>query len=73
MSILIKLIGGRQLYIEVARWATPSGRCTVTREGSEWIVWIGRLHLIYTPPWRRRFAARAGADERDRQAVTWQA
>jgi hypothetical protein len=69
MSILIKLIGGRQLFVEFARWARPGGRWTITREGSEWIIWIGRLHLIYTPPWRCRYTARGIDDERSSRAL----
>jgi len=61
MPLFIKLPGGRQLYAEWAGWARGARGIHATREGAEWIFWIGRLHLIYTPPlsWRRMAGGRS--------------
>lgn len=54
MSWFIALAGGRKLFVEYARWATPDG-VSIRREQAEVVVWIGRWHAIYTP---LRWAAR---------------
>ncbi len=53
MSVLLSLGKGPKLFLEVARWAeTPRG-FHVRRENGETLVWLGRVHLIYTPAcWR---------------------
>lgn len=53
MHIFLKLVGGRQFFLEVARWS-DGGTGTLPpfqtrREDGEWVVWLGRLMLIYTP------------------------
>lgn len=53
MHIFLKLTGGRQLYLEVARWSDRSAGAVppfeMRREDGERVVWLGRLMLIYTP------------------------
>lgn len=49
MSVLIKLWGGRQLFVERDRWSRADGFFESRREGQEILLWIGRWHLIYTP------------------------
>ncbi|HYE53043.1 MAG TPA: hypothetical protein VEB20_25825 [Azospirillaceae bacterium] len=53
MSFFLALPGGPKIYIELARWASPAGRFDLRRENGETLVWLGRIHLIYTPArWR---------------------
>jgi hypothetical protein len=66
MSILIKLWGGRQLYLERDRWSTSSGFVEWHAHEQEILVWIGRWHFIYTPaswsvPAERLFDGRAAS------------
>ncbi|HZH28846.1 MAG TPA: hypothetical protein VEY95_16860 [Azospirillaceae bacterium] len=49
MTIFIKLVGGRQVFLERARWARPSRWLHIRKDNGEWLVWIGGWHLIYTP------------------------
>lgn len=49
MSILVKLWGRRQLYVERDQWSTTGGFVEWHAHGQEILVWIGRWHLIYTP------------------------
>jgi hypothetical protein len=49
MSMLIKLWGGRQLYVERDRWSTSGGFVEWRADEREILVWIGRWHFIYTP------------------------
>lgn len=45
---------GPRLYIEFAHRAQPSASkgktFEVRREGEEILIWLWRLHVIYTPP-----------------------
>jgi hypothetical protein len=49
MSILIKLLGGRQLYLERDSWSSSGGFVEWRADEREVLVWIGRWHFIYTP------------------------
>ena len=49
MSILIKLWGGRQVYLERDRWSSTGGFLEWRAHEQEILIWIGRWHLIYTP------------------------
>lgn len=49
MSVFLGLFGHR-LFVEHARWAAPNADLLAfRRENGEFVVWIGRLNLIYTP------------------------
>jgi hypothetical protein len=65
MSVLIKLWGGRQLFVERDRWSRADGFFESRREGQEILLWIGRWHLIYTPA---SWSARAERVFNDRAA-----
>lgn len=53
MSFFVSLGRGPKLYIELARWASVPRGLQVRRENGELLVWLGRLHVIYTPArWR---------------------
>ena len=39
---------GRSVFVEHAHWASP-GAFDIRRENGELVVWLGRLHMIYTP------------------------
>ena len=49
MSILIKIWGGRQLYLERDRWSSKGGFLEWHAQEQEILIWIGRWHIIYTP------------------------
>ena len=78
MGMFFKIAGGRQLFIERARWAEPDTFFHLRREGREWIFWIGRWHGIYTPRnWaparqqRRRLLKGLARDEGSRWHPSW--
>ncbi|MGQ9364878.1 hypothetical protein [Azospirillum sp. ST 5-10] len=48
MSVFLGFCGHR-VFVEHARWATPAGRFDLRRENGEYVVWLGRLNIIYTP------------------------
>ncbi|HYD98555.1 MAG TPA: hypothetical protein VEH84_04170 [Alphaproteobacteria bacterium] len=50
MSVFINLLWVGQLYVEFATWARPDRLFHARVEGRELFIWLGRLHLIYTPP-----------------------
>ena len=53
MSIFISLGTGPKIFIELARWADAPRGVDFRRENGEVLLWLGRLHLIYTPArWR---------------------
>lgn len=53
MSLFIGRPKGPKLFIEFARWADSPRGLHVCRENGEILVWLGRVHLIYTPArWR---------------------
>ncbi len=53
MSIYLALPGGTKIYAEIARWASPGRRFEIRREMGETLIWLGRVHIIYTPAhWR---------------------
>ncbi len=57
MSFFFSVAKGPKLFVELARWAdhgAPGGRrYDLRRENGELLIWLGRLHLIYTPArWR---------------------
>lgn len=67
MSVFLAL-GGHRVFAEHALWASP-GAFDIRRENGEFVVWLGRLHLIYTPPrwspppiFRRKRGGSADAD-----------
>lgn len=67
MLCFVRLPRGRRFFAEIAVWATPDRLLLVRREHRELIVWIGRLHIIYTPAgWSPpvEHAARSWADAR---------
>lgn len=53
-SLYLALPGGPKLYVEHAGWTRARGNAfEVRRENGELLVWLGRLHVIYTPGrWR---------------------
>ncbi|MFM2045270.1 MAG: hypothetical protein RLY86_3846 [Pseudomonadota bacterium] len=53
MSIFVSLGIGPKIFVELARWAdTPRG-VDIRRENGEVLIWLGKLHVIYTPArWR---------------------
>lgn len=59
MAIYLELCG-RSLFVEIAYWASPDRPIDYRRENGEFLIWLGRLHIIYTPArWsagRRRLA-----------------
>jgi len=48
MNILIKLWGGRQIYVEHDAWSKAGGFVEWRRE-REILIWVGQWHFIYTP------------------------
>lgn len=72
MSLFMSLGRGPKLFIELARWADQSSRsgraCDVRRENGELLIWLGRVHLIYTPAQWRPVAR--GPTSNDRQSPT---
>lgn len=48
---------GRSVFVEHALWATPDGLFDLRRENGEIVIWLGRLHIIYTPA---RWGPRSG-------------
>ena len=62
MRLFIKLVR-RQIYVEYADWASPQRCYDAVRDNRELLIWIGRFHIIYTPPhWspkRRAFDVQA--------------
>lgn len=57
MSFFVSLGRGPKLFVELAHWADRgadgSRGCEMRRENGETLIWLGRLHLIYTPGrWR---------------------
>ena len=57
MSVLIRLWGGRQVYLERDRWSSKGGFVEWHAHEREILVWIGRWHIIYTPA---RWSDKAG-------------
>lgn len=49
MSVLIRIWGGPQVYVERDRWSARGPLVEWHRQGQEILVWVGRWHLIYTP------------------------
>lgn len=67
MNWFIKIVGGRQLYVEYATWARPDRRFLLAVDGREIILWVGRLNMIYTPAaWAPRL--RSMTDDRSGRA-----
>lgn len=62
MNVFLGLCG-RRVFLEHARWASPDRFFEIRRENGETLIWLGRLHVIYTPA---RWSAPRGrlADER---------
>lgn len=53
MSIFVSLGAGPKFFIELARWADAPRGMDIRRENGEVLIWLGRLHVIYTPArWR---------------------
>ncbi|HEY0835610.1 MAG TPA: hypothetical protein VGE72_17035 [Azospirillum sp.] len=48
MSVFLGLCG-HNVFVEHARWANPDGFFDLRRENGEFVVWLGRLNIIYTP------------------------
>lgn len=53
MSIFVSLGTGPKVFIELAHWADAPRGVDIRRENGEILLWLGRLHMIYTPArWR---------------------
>lgn len=53
MSFFVSLGNGPKIFIELAHWASSRRGLHVSRENGEILVWLGRVHVIYTPArWR---------------------
>lgn len=53
MSFYVSLGRGPKFFIELAHWASSRRGVHVTREGGEILIWLGPIHMIYTPRrWR---------------------
>jgi hypothetical protein len=48
-SSLVRLPGTRKLYLEIARTPSEAPFFEAKRVSGEVLIWLGRLHLIYTP------------------------
>lgn len=48
-SLLCRLPGARKLYLEIARTPSDAPFFEARRVSGEVLIWLGRLHLIYTP------------------------
>lgn len=48
MSLYLGFCGHR-FFVEHARWASPERSIDFRRENGEILLWLGRLHVIYTP------------------------
>ena len=56
---------GRSVFVEHALWASPDRFFDVRRENGEFVIWLGRLHIIYTPArWGPRSGGLADAGPR---------
>ncbi len=66
MIMLIKLWGGRQLYIERDRWSSPASFLEWRRQRREILIWVGPLHIVYTPA---DWAPPSGSTLLDRRAA----
>jgi hypothetical protein len=49
MCILVKFWGGRQVYVERDQWSARGPFVEWRRQGQEFLIWVGRWHIIYTP------------------------
>ena len=58
MSVLIRLWGGRQVYLERDRWSSRGGFVEWHAHQQEILIWVGRWHVIYTPACRSDKAGR---------------
>lgn len=69
MSFFMSLGRGPKLFIELAHWADRGAvglrGCEVRRENGETLIWLGRLHMIYTPGRWRPVARGPTIDGRD--------
>jgi hypothetical protein len=54
MAILVRIWGGRQLYVERDVWSTADRFVEWRTQREEWLIWFGRWHVVWTP-------ARSGA------------
>lgn len=53
MSFFFTLGTGPKIFVEFADWATARRGLHVSRDNGEILVWLGRIHVIYTPRrWR---------------------
>ena len=48
---------GRRLFLEHAQWASSGVGFDIRQENGEYLIWLGRLHIIYTPA---RWGPRSG-------------
>lgn len=40
---------GRSVFVEHAHWASPDRFFDARRDNGEFVIWLGRLNIIYTP------------------------
>jgi hypothetical protein len=64
--MFIKIWGGRRLYIERDRWSGRAPFLEWRRQQREILIWVGPLHIIYTPA---DWAPAAGESILDRRAA----